>query len=240
MGFCEVIFGDLGRYVKPQWQTTPFGFFRSLFLSASVSSRSRFFFLGFSIDEYRSSVFILCAGGVVCSYYALRSCEFFSYKSNDPTILPGPFYNVPEGYVGLFYHYDYEGGDGADLTTCDQFYDNFFVLQSDEWNLLFKIGQIAAVVGPAGAATAFLLNIMEWCCWQLTWTFFITFFMLFCGFVGQGLTFMIYGQTEFWYEFVYFFCIHLSPSFPTTVHLMLLVSPSPNIALTMKRPKSVV
>jgi len=118
----------------------------------------------------------------------MMSCEFFSFESREPELLPPPYFNISSGSVGLFNHFDYEGGNP---TTCDQTYD---------YNIYFKIAQFAAIVGPAGAALAFFFNVMEWCCCKLQLTFFLTFFLLFLGFVGQGMTFMVYGQTEFCFD----------------------------------------
>ena len=121
---------------------------------------------------------------------SVLGCEFFWYKSLDASILPPPYTNQTEGYVGILRYKDEDG-------KC-QFYDGLF-LQSNDFNNMFVASQFAAVVGPAAAFLALSLNTVEWLCCRLSCTYILAFLLLFLAFSAQALTFLIYGQDEFWY-----------------------------------------
>lgn len=138
----------------------------------------------------RFLVFALTAGGCVCSALAALSCEFFSYESIDPTMLPPPYTNQANQTVGLFSYYDETG-------SC-LVYDKNFVYANDDYDIMFVTAQFAALVGPGCAALAWIVNILEWLFWSHPCTYFTAFTLLFVAFVAQGLTFLVYGQNEFW------------------------------------------
>jgi hypothetical protein len=140
-------------------------------------------------------MFIFLAGGCVCAYLAADSCEFFSYTSKEPDQLPEPFFNVTTSSVGLFGYYFDETDD-----SCTH-YDNQFIHASDNdgWNAYFVTAQFAAVIGPSCAALAWIINLIEWLFWSNQCTYVLVVILLMMGFTIQGLTFMIYGQQEFWY-----------------------------------------
>lgn len=139
----------------------------------------------------RFVIFLLTAGGAACSVMSLLSCEFFSYKSVDPSVLPLPYTNQTDGFVGILKFYE-------DDESC-QFYDEI-LFQTTEMNIFFMIGQISSLVGPFAAILAFVINLQEWVCCRNSCSYLVAFLMLFLAFVGQGMTFMIYGQKEFWYD----------------------------------------
>ena len=120
---------------------------------------------------------------------ALLSCEFFWYKSLDASKLPPPYDENEEGYVGLLSVYD-------DQNQC-QFYDDLF-LQNNDFNNMFLGAQFAALIGPSAGFLAFLINLLEWVFCIGTFSYFLTFAMLFIAFVAQGLTFLVYGENNFW------------------------------------------
>ena len=126
---------------------------------------------------------------------SLLSCEFFSYKSVDPSVLPLPYTNQTDGFVGILKFYE----DGNINDESCQFYDEI-LFQTTEMNIFFMIGQISSLVGPFAAIMAFVINLQEWVCCRNSCSYLVAFLMLFLAFVGQGMTFMIYGQKEFWYD----------------------------------------
>ena len=141
----------------------------------------------------RFLTFFLLAGGCICAYLAAMSCEFFAFQSDQPSGLPGIFVNRTEAEVGIF---GYNNKNG----TCT-LYDNNFMQAMDEghFNAYFVTAQFAAVIGPSCAAMAWLINLVEWLFWSNTCTYLMAVAMLICSFGMQGMTFMIYGQREFWY-----------------------------------------
>jgi len=143
----------------------------------------------------RFVIFLLTAGGAACSVMSLLSCEFFSYKSVDPSVLPLPYTNQTDGFVGILKFYE----DGNINDESCQFYDEI-LFQTTEMNIFFMIGQISSLVGPFAAIMAFVINLQEWVCCRNSCSYLVAFLMLFLAFVGQGMTFMIYGQKEFCFD----------------------------------------
>jgi hypothetical protein len=140
-------------------------------------------------------MFTLLAGGCVCAYFAAISCEFFSYSDHkDATQLPEPYLNVTSATVGLFGYFDEADADGS----CTN-YEASFDMDDDDFSAYFITAQFAAIIGPSCAALAWLLNGVEWLWWSNQCTYVLVICLLMLAFSVQGLTFMIYGQKEFWY-----------------------------------------
>lgn len=145
----------------------------------------------------RFLTFFLLAGGCICGYLAAMSCEFVSLQSQRPELLPGVFVNRTEADVGIF-SYQNDKGD------CTLYQDNFMQAKdAGDFNAYFITAQFAAVIGPSCGAMAWLINLIEWLFWSNTCTYLMAVAMLICSFGMQGMTFMIYGQREFWYVFCF-------------------------------------
>lgn len=142
----------------------------------------------------RVLVFLLTAGGCTCAFFAVSTCEFFSYVSNEPSELPPPYTNVTAGFVGLLATYDEDG-------VC-RVYDKIFVNYARESgaSAFFITAQFSAVVGPGLGAIAFFLNLLEWFCYSRAWTYFVAVTCLILACCFQGLSFIIYGQREFCFD----------------------------------------
>ncbi len=129
----------------------------------------------------------------MCAYLAASSCEFFSYESKEPESLPGPFLNLTAATVGIF---SYFNEDENECTNYDEIFTS--ALDANDFNAYFVTAQFAAVIGPACAAVAWLINLVEWLFWSNTCTYQLVVLFLIFSFAMQGITFMVYGQTEFW------------------------------------------
>ena len=137
----------------------------------------------------RTLTTLLLAGGIVCSVYTALSCEFFEFQVEPEHELPGRiFVNVTEGYVGLF---GFSLTDGACLPQDQGFLPVGF-------NELFFGAQICAVAAPSFAWCALFLNLLEIVC-KFRCSYFLTWLCLVLAVAAQGGTFLVYGQSEFWY-----------------------------------------
>jgi hypothetical protein len=140
-------------------------------------------------------MFILLGGGCVCAYFAAVSCEFFHYESLQPDLLPEPFYNVTATSVGLL-----SFTDPATNGTCTNYNDLWIqAAQHGDFNPYFITAQFAALIGPCCGAVAWLINLLEWLFWSNQCTYVLAVAALMMAFSIQGLTFLIYGQRQFWY-----------------------------------------
>jgi len=121
------------------------------------------------------------------------SCEFFSFQSQKPALLPGIFVNMTEANVGIF--------SFQNRSDCVLYENNFIqAMDSGHVNAYFVTAQFAAVIGPSCGAMAWLINMIEWLFWSNTFTYLMAVLMLIASFGMQGMTFMIYGQREFCFD----------------------------------------
>jgi hypothetical protein len=156
------------------------------------------------LPSYRTLTTILVAGGIVCSVYTALSCEFFQFEVAPEHKLPGLLFSntnadnnnnattTTEGYVGLF---GFSLVDGE----CWQGKDQGF--SPAGFNELFLASQVCAVAAPSFAFVALFLNLVEIFC-RFSCSFFMIWFCLVLAVAAQGCTFLIYGQTEFWYVMI--------------------------------------
>lgn len=143
--------------------------------------------------------------GILSSLYGVISCDFFTLDS------PPTSTSFPDSIsrIGLFSYstlpLQQDSSSLLEFSASCTPYDNQFM--ASDFSGFFQAAQFAAVIAPCLAAIAILIHAMEWLNCRFFGSFISPIILYLLACLVQGYTFVIYGETDFWYVFTSLWCM---------------------------------
>lgn len=163
-----------------------------VFLNTFLQNRSHFM-------VFRALQFILGGCAIATSVLCIYSCQFFAYRTLDGEPWEGlapPFDTLNKAAVGLFSY--------SDVTNDENVVFGDTCLTYPEWSevgqsKLFLVAQWSSIFAAVAGFLGWAVTTTDVCFFESAATTVLSAFFFFAASALQVSTFLVFGDTEFWY-----------------------------------------